>query len=719
MSAADATLHSSLWYRAASLRPQLRTHAKLHRHRYRGEVWYLLQDPASGRIHRFTPAARLVLAAMDGRRTVHDLWQLARRRLGEDAPTQDELIQLLGQLHGSDLLASEGAADVLEASERGERIGAARRRRAWANPMAVRIPLWDPGAFLDRHLRLWCLIWSRAGALLWMAVVLPAVLLLPAQWPELTGNVSDRVLQAENLLLLGAAFLVIKALHELGHATAARAAGGEVHDMGVMLLVLMPVPYVDATSASALGSKWQRALVGSAGMVVELFIAALAFYLWLAIEPGLVRALCLNVMAVAGISTLIFNGNPLLRYDAYYILADLIEMPNLGQRAARYWGYLIERHVLRLGDVESAERRVSDRWWLVCYGLASAIYRLFVTFAIALFIGARFFFVGVILALWAVAMMVGAPIVRALRHLRSKPAARERGLHITAGAASLALVASAVAFLLPIPCRTVAEGVVWLPENAIVRAGVDGFVARLEAEPGQHVTSGQALLNSTDPALVAQLQLLTARVAELEANYAVEFVSSRANAGIVRDQLRAEQAALERVRERVAAFVARAQTDGSFTVVAAADLPGRWAKKGEVLGYVLGDVQPLVRVVIEQAEADLVTVGTPAVALRLADEVGRVIGGRIVRHVPAGTDQAPSRALVASGGGRLAADPRDEQGRKMLERAFEVDVAPKEPLGRATAYGQRVFVRFDLPPAPLATQAWRALRRLFLTHFDV
>src|SRR4051812_46656260 len=98
---------ASSWYRVASLRPQLRSHARLHRHRYRGEVWYPLQDPISHRVHRFTPAARVFLAAMDGQRSVGQLWELAQRQLGEEAPTQDEVIQLLGQLHAADLLRSD------------------------------------------------------------------------------------------------------------------------------------------------------------------------------------------------------------------------------------------------------------------------------------------------------------------------------------------------------------------------------------------------------------------------------------------------------------------------------------------------------------------------------------------------------------------------------------------------------------------------------------
>ena len=716
---AGTPILSSLWYRVAALRPQLLARARLHRHRYRGEVWYLLQDPASGRVHRFTPAARVILAAMDGRRSVDELWRLATRQLGESAPTQDELIHLLGQLHATDLLSTDVPPDALELFDRGEKNERSKQRRSWMNPMALRIPLWDPGAFLDRFVPLWQRLWGLGGALLWLVVVLPALVLLPQAWPELTHNLSDRVLQADNLLLVALVFPLIKALHELGHATATRAGGGEVHDMGVMLLVLMPVPYVDASAATVLRSRWSRALVGAAGMIVELFIAALAFYLWRVIEPGIVRALCFNVMLVAGVSTLVFNGNPLLRYDAYYVLADLIEMPNLAQRATRYWGYLAERWLLRNRDALDPAETAGERAWFVGYGFTSTLYRLFVTVAIALFIGSRFFFFGVVLAAWAVAMMAVVPLVRALAQVRARPGLRERRGRITAiGGAVLALL-GAFALFVPVPYRTQAEGVVWLPEQATLRAGAPGFVSRLLEPPGRTVAAGTPLVLSTDPGLDAQVRLTEARVAELEAVHLNELSGDRARADIVAEQLRFEREALARAQQRAQGLIVVAKTAGVFTVARPNDLPGHFHKQGEVLGYVLDRVEPIVRVVVEQADADGVGPTVTGVGLRLADDVGRVVPGRILRRVPAGTDEAPSRALVASGGGRLAIDPRDPQGRKTLARIFEIDVEPLEPLGRVAAYGQRVHVRFALERAPLATQAWRALRRLFLSHFDV
>jgi len=716
---ADAPLQSSSWYRVSALRPRLLARARLHRHRYRGELWYLLQDPASGKVHRFTPAARLILAAMDGRRSVHDLWQLAQRRLGDDAPTQDEILQLLGQLHGADLLQTDVPPDALEVFERGQRESRSKSRRAWANPMAVRIPLVDPGAFLDRLAAWWPRLWGVPGALLWLTVVVPALVLLPQHWPELTHNLSDRVLEADNLLLLGLVFPLIKALHELGHATATRAGGGEVHDMGIMLLVLMPVPYVDASAATVLRSRWSRALVGAAGMLVELFVAALAFYLWMSAEPGLVRALCFNVMLVAGVSTLVFNGNPLLRYDAYYILADLIEVPNLSQQSARYWGYLAERYVLRVDDAVSPAGSRSEALWFLFYGLASTIYRLLVTIAIALFIGTRFFFVGVVLALWAGTMMAVMPLVRVLRMLQARPSLRERRGRVTLIGSALAVVMLLFIVLVPVPMRVQAEGVVWLPEQATLRAGANGFFSRFEAEPGRAVKTGQVLLASFDPALDARLRGLEARVAELEANYQIEFVNDRSRADIARDQLDLEREALARDQLHARGLNVAAASDGVFTVLQAADMPGRYYRQGEILGYVLGVAKPVVRVLVEQAVVDGIASGTRSIEMRVAGDAERIVTGRILRQVPAGGDETPSRALLSQSGGRIAADPRDPQGRRTLERVFQLDVEPDTPIGPAGLYGQRVFVRFDLAREPLARQWFGSLRRLFLSHFSV
>ena len=591
-----APLASNLWYRVADRKPQLRPHARIFRHRYRGEVWYLLQDAASSRVQRFTPATRLIVSLMDGTRTVAQLWEVANRRLGESAPTQDEIIQLLGQLHASDMLQSDVTPDVAELITRGEREDKARIRQSFANPMALRIQLWDPDVFLNFFAPIWRVIWSRWGAILWFIVVAPALFLVPPHWPELSNDFTDRVLAVDNLVLVYLAFPVIKALHELGHATAIKAGGGEVHDLGVIFLVLLPVPYVEASASTVFRSKYQRALVGAAGVTVELFVAALAFYGWLIVEPGLVRAVLFNVMVIASVSTVIFNGNPLLRYDAYYILSDLIEIPNLAGRSARYWGYLVERYALGVRESEAPDGPRGEKAWLAIYGFAAALYRVLVTIVIAMFIAGRFFVIGVLLALWGVFAMAVLPVVRAVTHLATSPRLRQRRGRAVGVALAATLACGVFLVVAPVPSHSYAEGVMWLPEDDIVRAGASGFVTSFLVQPGSQVLKGDPLIESNDPALQTELRRGEGKIAELKAEYDAEFASNQAKAQIVRDKLDGEQAKLALIRGRVNDLVARAGASGVFFAPEAADMPGRYYRKGEPLGYVIGKAPTHARV---------------------------------------------------------------------------------------------------------------------------
>ncbi len=713
----SATLESSVWYRVADLRPKLRSHARLHRHRYRNQVWYLLEDPASGRVNRFTASARLLVMLMDGTRRVSEIWDIAHQRQGEAAPTQDEVIQLLGQLHAADLLQTDVTPDVAELFARTEREERGRGRRAFGNPMAIRLPLWDPDAFLDRVRPVFDRVWSRAGLLLWLLVVLPAAFLIPPHWPELSNNFSDRVLAVDNLFILYLVFPILKALHEMGHATAVKARGGEVHDLGLIFLVMLPVPYVEASAAIAFKSKYQRALVGAAGVAVELFVAALAFYLWLLVEPGPVRAALFNTMLIAGVSTLVFNGNPLLRYDAYFVLADLIEIPNLAARAQRHWRSTLERLLFGVRDAppDASRREVA---WLLAYGAASAVYRVIVSVFIALFIAGRFFFIGILLAIWAVTMMAVMPALRFLGYLTHGPQLHGRRKRaVTVGAGGLAVLACA-ALLVPLPDYTYAQGVVWLSDQALVRATSSGFLTAFATQPGAQAVTDDRLVVLQEPSLRTQIAVSEAKVVELDAAYTVETNADRVRADIARKQLASEQANLAALRQRAADLTVRARTGGTFVVSEQADMMGRYYRKGDLLGWMIGPAPPVVRVVVPQDAVDRVRLDADRVRVRLLDTTNRVLDAKIVRTVPGGDEYLPSRAFAAENGGDIATDPRDTKGPKTLQRTFQFDVELQDSPG-FDQFGQRVMVRFEHPGAPLVEQAFRGLRLLFLSRFSV
>ena len=294
------------------------------------------------------------------------------------------------------------------------------------SPLSLRFPLFKPEKFLAQTAYLVRPLFTAPGAFLWLAVVGAALVLAGLHWQELTENVTDRVLSGQNLVLLWLVYPLIKALHELGHGYAIKVLGGQVPEMGIMLLVFMPVPYVDASSSSAFREKWRRLLVGAAGMLVEIFVASLALFCWLVLSPGFLRSICFNVIFIASISTILFNGNPLLRYDGYYILSDLLGIINLAQRGTSYLGYLFKRYAFGLHEAEPPYTGPGERFWFVFYTIASAIYRIFLYFGIFLFISGKFFLVGILLGLWSIVGLVLVPAFKKIRYVMTDPSLRDK-----------------------------------------------------------------------------------------------------------------------------------------------------------------------------------------------------------------------------------------------------------------------------------------------------
>src|SRR5580658_2103959 len=365
------SLFSSAWYRVGDLKPRLRAHTAVHRQIFRGQVWYVLQDHQTGRFHRLSPIANLMLCLMDGRRTMRDIWEAAGRKSKDDPPTQDETIQLLAQLHNADLLQGEIPPDFQEMAERSEKAEQRRLMQRLRSPLAVRVPLFDPNRILDLTLPLVRPLFSVFGFVAWLALVLTALVLALLHWPELTSNVADRVLATENVALIMCVYPIVKSLHELGHAYAVKVWGGEVHEVGVMLLVFIPVLYVDASASAAFRQKHRRIIVGAAGILVEMALAAISIIVWIYASPGLGRTVAFNVILIGGVSTLLFNGNPLLRFDGYYIFSDLIEIPNLATRANAYLFYVIQKYLFKIDSIESPVAGPDESKWLIGYAVLS------------------------------------------------------------------------------------------------------------------------------------------------------------------------------------------------------------------------------------------------------------------------------------------------------------------------------------------------------------
>ena len=713
------SLFSASWYRVAGVRPRLRSHAVIHRHLYRGQVWYVLQDRSSGRFHRFSPVANLVIGLMDGKRTLREIWNIACTRLGDDAPTQDEVIHMLAALHRADVLQSDAHPDIRELHERNVRQEKMKLKQYISNPLALRFPLFDPDRLLEWLNPLSRRLFGAGGAVVWLAIVGWALVLAASHWGELSKDLSGQLLAAENLLIMALVFPVAKLIHEFGHGMAVKARGGEVHEMGVMLLVLMPVPYVDASASLAFREKRDRMLVGAAGMLSELLFAALAMFVWVNVEPGLVRAIAYNVMVVAGVTTLVFNINPLLRFDGYYIFSDWLEIPNLGQRANTHLGYLVRRYLLGVKSATPANDAPGERAWFVSYAITSFFYRIFVTVSIALLVAEQYFVVGVLLAIWALYNALVMPLGKRIGYLFSSSELRGKRARAFATAGLLTALVVAIVLWVPAPSWTRTEGVAVAPEDARVRAAADGFVKAVVAQPNQPVRRGDALVQTEDPEMVARVRLLEAQLKEQLARYTAAH-DERVQMNMIREEIAHIEARLAEARERARDLMIRSPGDGVFVIAEAGDVPGRFVRRGDLLGYVMDHSRLAVQVVVPQGDVDLVRKMTRRVELRLVERVPEVLPAVVKRVVPAATNQLPNLALSSQGGGEIVLDPGSTGGSEIKSAAslfiFELEL---EGAARLRSVGSRIYVRFEREPEPLGTQWYRAVRQVLLNKFNV
>jgi putative peptide zinc metalloprotease protein len=527
---------------------------------------------------------------------------------------------------------------------------------------------------------------------------------------------NQELLAPSNLVIAMIAFLVMKAFHELGHGLAVKSWGGGVRDMGIVLLVFLPVPYVDASSASAFPEKRRRVLTAAAGIMVELLLAGIAFVIWAAVEPGAVRQVALNVFLIGSISTLLFNGNPLLRFDGYYVLADALEIPNLAGRARIFMHHALRRVLLgERGSAPAQDRR--EACWLGLYGLSSSAYRLVLLLVIAFYLADAFFLLGMALACWVVATQLLWPLVKGFRYVADSSRNYLQRTRVV-GVLGLTLAATyAVGFVVPVPSNTPSDGIVWMPDEAMVRVETDCFVRSVKAESGAFVGVGSVLMSCENPDLLAERDVLEARVGGLRMKYRGLGLREQFERRALADEIAAVEAELARVRERIDGLTVVSPTAGTFVRLDKGFLPGRFFSKGDTVGFVLADSHLLVKAAVRQEDIDLVS-RHRSVTVRFAAFPDVEHEASLLRQVPAATRRLPSAALGSVGGGSLAVDPEDTEGRLAAEEVYLIDLVLKASDIPALV-GLRAHVLFSHGTTVLADVLKRKLRLLFMRHVDV
>lgn len=467
--------------------------------RMRGRIVWVVKDPVAMRYYQLREEEYFVLRQLDGRTSSDAIVERFGRRF---APRQLEPLRLqafLARLHREGMVVSLAQGQGHELFARRKKLV----RREWfemlSNILALRFRGVDPQRLLNRLAPATAWMFSRWFFIASLMLMTAALGLVIVHFETLRERLPDfqAFFSAGNLLWLAAAVALAKVLHELGHALACRHFGGECHEIGVMLLVFTPCLYCNVSDAWMMTNKWRRIAIGAAGMWVEMMLASIATFVWWWTTPGMLNGLCLDLMFVCSVSTVLFNGNPLLRYDGYYILSDLVEVPNLQEQAGRVvrrwwtrWAFGVDAPTDRLAPEDG-------RGWLALYAVASFVYRLFVVVAILWFLERVLKPYGLevvarLAGLMVIGGLVAVPVFRAGQWIWNRERREPLNWGRFAVRGGLAALGIAVLAAIPLPRHISTPALIEPSGAARIYVTVPGTLVDA-AEAGLHVEKNQTV----------------------------------------------------------------------------------------------------------------------------------------------------------------------------------------------------------------------------------
>jgi putative peptide zinc metalloprotease protein len=711
---------SESWHRVAELRVGLRHAVPIRKQLFRGETWYVLQDPFNNHFFRLRPEAHEFIVRLTAGRTVGQVWEACLARNPSGAPGQDDVIQLLAQLYHANLLVCDLPADSGKLFERYRQRKQRETRSKLLSLMFLRIPLFDPEPLLRHCLPLVRLLTGRFALLVWLLTLGWAGKTVFEQFPAVVGE-AKMLLAFDNLALLYLGLVLIKTLHEFGHTLVCKRFGGEVHTMGIMLIIFAPVPYMDATSSWGFRNRRQRILVAAAGMFYEFFAAACAALVWAGSGPGALHSLAFNMMMVASISTLLFNANPLLRYDGYYILSDLLDIPNLQPRSLAQLRHLIEYYLF--GDRQSTSPADSrkEASWLTMYGILSGLYRVIVYGGIILFVADRFLLAGLLMAVVCIFSWGVVPAVRFVNYISASPKlakTRTRAIAVSLTAVGVILF---VIGAIPFQNSFRAPGILEAKNYLQVANDTSGRLTKILAHNGSRVNPGAPLIQLVDPEIDIEIGLVKAQRKEVVALLHQSAVLDQDRAReVLNKRLLTLDDKLRKTEKQRQALLVRAEQAGIWVAPDIHELQGVWLPRGTALGKIISPEHFRFSAVVSQEEAAHLFSGSISgpIAVRLIGQGNTDLLVTGYKVIPFQHERLPSAALGWHAGGEIPVSGKDAQGLQTIEPFFRI-YADLEPSRQVVLnHGHSGQIRFSLQAGPLLGQLLRKVRQFFQKRYQ-
>ena len=302
---------------------------------YQGEPSWIVKDPVAMKYFRLQAPERIVLDMVDGTNSYEQIKDRLEAEFPEQKTRIEDVHMLVNSFHTNGLLISNATGQSAPLIVRRNKELKQKATQLLMSVMSLRFPGVDPERFLNWLYPKISWFFTKTCFAFCMAVCLAAGVLLLSNLDEFYRRLPEfgQFFNLKNIFFMATIMIVTKSIHELGHGLMCKHFGGECHEIGFMLLVLTPAMYCNTSDSWILPNKWHRIAIGAAGMYVEIVLAAICTFIWWYTQPGAIHYMSLNIIFLCSVSTLIFNANPLLRYDGYYMLADFLEIPNMGQKS--------------------------------------------------------------------------------------------------------------------------------------------------------------------------------------------------------------------------------------------------------------------------------------------------------------------------------------------------------------------------------------------------
>lgn len=471
-----------------------------------GESVYVVKDPMSLNYFRLREIEHFLFRRLDGMHLIDDLRNEVNAAFHHLHITDEEIAAFINQLRNINFLEKFGPNAGAALFQRKKVKQKAKLKQTLMSFLFIKIPIVDPNRFFKTVYPYIRFLFRHSFLYLFWALMALAVFLVIRNRVEFIHQISG-FFSLNNFLLIWISIVLIKMIHELGHGFLCTHYGGEVHELGVLMIVFTPWLYCNVSDAWIFKTKQQRLYVSAAGIITELLFAAIAAVIWSLTQPGVLNSLCYTIIILCSVDNLLRNGNPLLRYDGYYVLIDYLDIPNLRMRASKYIIELMKKKILRmdiaLEDLSQRMRRI-----FIIYGTLSSVYRIFIICFLIGIVGSRFFLIGLIMAGFLAYGVFIRPVFKAMIFIISHRDQMQFGRAAIVTLASAFVILFCTLFLIRPYLNIYSTSTVETTQHQYLRTRAAGFLDHWMVNTGDMVEKGALVARLRNPDLTTRSKQL-------------------------------------------------------------------------------------------------------------------------------------------------------------------------------------------------------------------